>query len=85
MGMVIIEGFSRFRMYHKEGLDRLGVDINVFKVGTFKSAVEPYLRDDMSDPAKEANLEWLGDLWRVWVADVAAARGLTVEQLEEYI
>ncbi len=85
MGMVILEGFSRFRMYHKEGLDRLGVDIHVFKVGTFKSAVEPYLRDDMSDPAKEANLEWLGDLWRVWVADVATARGMTVEQLEDYI
>ncbi len=85
MGMVILEGFSRFRMYHKEGLDRLGVDIHVFKVGTFKSAVEPYLRDSMSDPAKEANLEWLGDLWNIWVADVAAARGVTVEQLEEYI
>ena len=85
MGMVILEGFSRFRMYHKEGLDRLGVDVNVFKVGTFKSAVEPYLRDDMSEPAREANLEWLGDLWNIWVAEAAAARGLTVEQLEDYI
>ena len=84
MGGMIIEGFGRYRMYYKEGLDKLGIDLHVFKVGTFKSAVEPYLRDDMSEFAKEANEEWLGDLWRIYLDEVAAARGISTEKLNEY-
>jgi protease-4 len=85
MGLMMLEGFSRYRMYYKEGIDKLGLDWNVFKVGEYKSAVEPYLRNGMSDEAKEANLEWMGDLWRVYLEDVAGARGIEVEKLEEYI
>ena len=84
MGAVILEGFGRYRMYYKEGIDKLGLDVHIFKVGTYKSAVEPYLRDDMSEYAKEANSEWLGDLWRIYLDDVAAARGTTPERLNEY-
>jgi protease-4 len=84
MGLVLLEGFGRYKMYYKDGIDRLGVDVHVFRVGEFKSAVEPYLRDDMSPEAKEANLEWLGDLWRIYLEDVAQARGIPVERLEEY-
>jgi len=84
MGGVVLEGFGRYKMYYREGIERLGLDVHVFRVGEFKSAVEPYLRNDMSPEAKEANLEWLGDLWRIYLEDVAAARGMTVEQLEEY-
>ncbi|MEE8525338.1 MAG: signal peptide peptidase SppA [Thermoanaerobaculia bacterium] len=85
MGMVFLDGYGRFRTYYKEGLDRIEVDWNVFKVGEYKSAVEPFLRRDMSDEAKTANLEWMGDLWRSYVDDVAAARGLTAEALDESI
>ncbi|MCW8985325.1 MAG: signal peptide peptidase SppA [Thermoanaerobaculales bacterium] len=84
MGGVVLYGFGRYKMYYKEGIDRLGLDVHVFRVGEYKSAVEPYLRNDMSPEAKEANLEWLGDLWRIYLEDVAAARGMSVEQLEEY-
>jgi len=84
MGGVVLEGFGRYKMYYKDGIDRLGLDVHVFRVGEYKSYVEPYLRNDMSPEAKEANLEWLGDLWRIYLEDVAAARGMTVEQLEEY-
>ncbi len=84
MGLILLEGFGRYTMYYKDGIDRLGVDVHVFRVGEYKSAVEPYLRDDMSPEAKEANLEWLGDLWRIYLEDVAEARGIPVEQLEEY-
>lgn len=76
MGMVFTDGYSSYRTYYRDGLDRLGVDVNVFRVGEFKSAVEPYLRDDMSPEAREANLEWMGDLWSYWLDEVAAARGL---------
>jgi len=84
MGGVVLEGFGRYKMYYKEGIDRLGLDVHVFRVGEYKSAVEPYLRDDMSPEARVANLEWLGDLWRIYLEETAAARGMTVDQLEEY-
>jgi len=84
MGGIMLEGFGRYRMYYKEGLDKLGIDVNVFKVGTFKSAVEPYLRNDMSEYAKESNEDWLGDLWQIYLDEVAAARGLKPETLNEY-
>ncbi len=85
MGMVLLDGYGRFRTYHKEGLDKAEIDYNVFRVGEYKSAVEPFLRDDMSEAAKEANLDWLGDLWRDYVNDVAAARGMTPEAFTEGI
>jgi protease-4 len=84
MGMVVIEGFGRYKMYYKDGIDRLGLDVHVFRVGEYKSAVEPYLRNDMSPEAKEANLEWLGDLWQIYLDDVATARGMPVDQFEKY-
>lgn len=84
MGFVILEGFGRYKMYYKDGIDRLGLDVHVFRVGEYKSYVEPYIRDDMSPEAKEANLEYLGDLWRIYLEDVAKARGIAVERLEEY-
>jgi protease-4 len=85
MGIAIPEGFGRFRTYYKDGIDRLEVDYHIFKVGKFKSAVEPYLRNDMSDAAREANLDWMGDLWRVYLADISAARGISEEVITGYI
>jgi len=84
-GALLLEGYGRYRTYYRDLIDRLEIDWNVFRVGTFKSAVEPYLRRDMSEAARTANLEWLGDLWRTWLADVAAARGVPVEVLEDYV
>jgi len=83
-GAVILQGFGRYRMYYKEGIDKLGLDVHVFKVGTYKSAVEPFLLDGMSGDAKQANREWLGDLWRIYLDEAAAARGMTAAQLDNY-
>ncbi len=85
MGAVILEGFGRFRTYFKSFLDLVGVKYHIFKVGTFKSAVEPYLYDGMSDNAKEANLLWLGVLWDAYKNDVANARGLSNGDIESYV
>ena len=52
LGFVLIDGYGRYRMFFKEALDKLGVDINVFRVGAFKSAVEAYTRTDMSPEDK---------------------------------
>ncbi len=85
MGMVLIEGYGRYGTYYKGLIDKLQVDWNVFKVGTFKSAVEPYIRNNMSEAAKEANLDWMGDLWESYKSDVAAARKKTPDEIQSYI
>lgn len=80
---VVLEGFASYGPYFGEALeDKLGVDVHVFKVGEFKSAVEPYVLDAASPEAKEADLYWLGDLWQRHLGDIARARKLSVEQLE---
>ncbi|MET1255584.1 signal peptide peptidase SppA [Aliikangiella maris] len=84
-GMVFLTGFSRVGTYFKSLLDNLDVNMHVFKVGTYKSAVEPFIRDNMSEEAKEANRAWLADLWEGFTQDVAARRSMTKDDLLAYI
>ncbi len=73
-GSVLLEGLGVYQNYFKDGLEKLGVEVNVFRVGEYKSAVEPFLRNDMSDEAKAANREWLQDLWQSYDKTVSASR-----------
>jgi protease-4 len=84
-GAVLLEGLGRWRTYYKEGLDRLGVDVHVFRVGEYKSAVEPYTRTGPSPEAREADRKWLSDLWGIWLEEVAASRKLQPADLSAYI
>lgn len=79
MGAVDIRGFSVFRLYLREMLDKLAINMHVFRVGTFKSAVEPFLRNDMSPEDREANSLWLGNLWQVYRDDIVRHRKLDAE------
>ena len=81
-GWILLDGFDRSKMYYKSFLDKLKISVNVIRVGTFKSAVEPYLRDDMSDAAKKANLAYLDVLWASWVDVVSTNRSLTPESIQ---
>jgi protease-4 len=85
MGLMLIEGYSSYGMFFKEGLDKLGVDVNIFRVGKYKSAVEPFLRNNMSDEAKEADLKYLEVLWGEYLQDIAAGRGLKVEAIKDFV
>jgi len=85
MGGVFLEGFGVYTNYFKEALDKLGVNVHVFRVGEYKSAVEPFLRNDMSPEAKAANQEWLGDLWGDYVDTVGQARKLGEGATDSYI
>jgi protease-4 len=85
MGAVFLTGYGVYRNYYKSALDKLLVRIHVFIVGTFKSALEPFLRDDMSAPAKTANLAWLEDLWGAYRSDMAGLRPLEPEDFDAYI
>jgi protease-4 len=80
-GMVWIDGFSAYRQFYREGLDKLEVEVNLFKVGEFKSAMEPFVRNDMSPEAKEANLYWIGGLWQQYLEGVSRHRGVPLENL----
>jgi len=84
-GTIWIDGYSSYRHFYREGLDKLAVEINLFRVGKYKSAMEPYIRDDMSDAAKEAGKFWLGNLWQQYLEGVAKHRGLILESLQASI
>jgi len=84
-GMVWIDGFSVYRQFYRDGLDKLEVEVNLFKVGEYKSAMEPFIRDDMSPEAKEANLYWIGGLWQQYLEGVSRHRGIPLENLSDAI
>ncbi|WP_019530544.1 signal peptide peptidase SppA [Dasania marina] len=85
MGAVAIQGYGVYRSYYREALDKLSIDFHVFRVGEFKSALEPFIRNSMSEPAKEANLTWLNQLWRQYGATIAQRRELDVEDVNTYV
>jgi protease IV len=84
-GMVLLEGLGRYRNYYRSALDKIGVQMHVFRVGKFKSAVEPYLLDGPSDAARESDRYWLEDVWTVFLDDIASARGLETSELRAMI
>lgn len=80
-GMVWIDGYSAYRQFYREGLDKLEIEVNLFRAGKYKSAGEPWVRSDMSPEAKEANLHWIGDLWYQYLELVSRHRGVPAEDL----
>ena len=76
-----LHGFATNGLYYKSLLDKLKVSTHVFRVGTYKSAVEPFIRDDMSPAAREADSRWIGELWQNYLNTIAANRQITAQQL----
>jgi protease-4 len=85
MGQVWLSGLGIYRHYFKSALDKLQVDFHVFRVGTYKSALEPFMRNDMSADDRESNQAWLTVLWEAYKTDVAALRRLPAERIDDYI
>ncbi len=85
MGGVALTGFGIYRNYFKSALEKLMIQFHVFRVGTYKSALEPFLRNDMSEYAKEANLAWLSVLWETYSRNIAELRGLPHDAIDNYI
>ncbi|OZT83170.1 signal peptide peptidase SppA [Vibrio sp. 03_296] len=80
-GGVMLKGYSAFNLYYKTLLEKLDVTTHVFRVGTYKSAIEPFVRDDMSPAAKESATRWLTQLWSAFVDDVANNRQIDPKTL----
>ena len=84
-GLVLIEGFGYFNAYFAEAINKLKVDVNVFRVGQYKSFVEPFLRNDMSAEDKLAAKRWLDGLWQIFRDDIIAARSLEPAAFDAYV
>lgn len=80
-GVVDLHGFATNGLYYKSLLDKLKVTTHVFRVGTYKSAVEPFIRDDMSRAARDADSRWIGELWQNYLNTVSANRQIGAQQL----
>ncbi|EMZ4593721.1 signal peptide peptidase SppA [Salmonella enterica] len=80
-GQVDLHGFATNGLYYKTLLDKLKVSTHVFRVGIYKSAVEPFIRDDMSPAAREADSRWIGELWQNYLHTVSANRQISPQQL----
>lgn len=74
MGLALFQGPGGSRLYYKGLLEKVGANVHVYRVGKFKSAVEPYLLDKASPEAKEASQALYASLWQGWQADIAKAR-----------
>lgn len=84
-GLVWLDGYSVYRQYYQELIEKLSVEINLFRAGEYKSAGEPYIRNDMSPAAREANQFWLGSLWQLYLDGVSRQRGLRPSELRTAI
>jgi protease-4 len=85
MGLVYVDGFSYYRMFLKEAIDKLGVDVNIFRAGTFKSFTDQFSRSDMAASEREESSVWLEALWNAYQQDVTRARSLPANALNEYV
>jgi protease IV len=85
MGEVSVHGFSYYRMYYKDAIDKLEIDSNVFKAGTFKSFTDQFSRSDMAPSEREETSLWLESLWSAYSQDVTRARSLPATALKDFI
>jgi protease-4 len=85
MGLVYLDGFSYYRMYLKDAIEKLNVDVNVFRAGTFKSYTDEFSRSDMAPSEREETSVWLEALWNAYQQDVTRARSLPDGSLNEFV
>src|SRR6202049_3601872 len=85
MGLIYLDGFSYYRMFLKDAIDKLGVDVNVFRAGTYKSFTDQFSRSDMAASEREESSVWLGSVWTAYQQDVTRARSLPAGALNEFV
>ena len=83
MGMMELNGLSSKQMFFKGALEKFGVGVQVIRVGDYKSAVEPYIRTDLSEANERQTEALLGDLWGKFLNIVADSRELDTADLQQ--
>ncbi len=84
MGGVDLHGLGTFRLFFKDAIDNLKINYNIFRVGTFKSALEPVMRNSMSTEARSQNMTWLTALWNTITTDIIRERNLSQDSIQKY-
>jgi protease-4 len=84
-GRVLLQGFGGYRNYYRDALDAIGVTVNVFKAGRYKSAVEPFAQNEPSEEARRDEAALLDDLWAQYLSSVESARGLPAGSITRMI
>lgn len=82
-GSISWNGLSAQKMYFTRVLEKIGVEMQILKVGTFKSAVEPYFRTSMSDADRKQTEVYLNGIWNVLKEGVSLSRGISTEELDK--
>ena len=85
MGAVNLEGMSSFQYYYAEAIEKLDVNVHIFRVGEFKSAVEPFELNGMSDAARGNYEQWLNESWQLFLDDVSREREISSTQINDII
>lgn len=85
IGAVGVEGYGSYQPYFRDALDKLGVTVNVFRSGPYKSLAEPFVRSDMSPEIKAETTELFDAIWSRYESDVVAARKLPAGALTAYV
>lgn len=84
MGSLVIDGFGGSNLYFKDFLDRYGFEAHVYRVGNYKEAVEPFIRNDMSEESKEVNMRMLDKLWAGFSEKIEKHRKLESGSINRY-
>ena len=84
IGNVDIHGLSATTIFYKGLMDKIGIEAQVLKVGTYKSAVEPFMLTHMSDASKEQQLHYMGNIWNSICTQIATSRNVSVEKINEW-
>lgn len=85
MGTVLLTGYGAYPSYMKDALDKLKVNVHVFRVGDYKDAIEPFTRNSMSEPSREHTSQWLNSLWRVFTSRIEQSRSLPTDAINDYV
>ncbi len=85
LGNVALTGFAYYGSYFKEAADKLAIKFHLFKVGNYKDAAEPFVRNNMSDASREHNASWINELWGRYTSIIEEKRGLPSGAVKTYI
>ncbi len=80
-GMLNLKGLASERTFYKNTLDKVGVEMQIFKVGSYKSAVEPFMQTSMSDASREQTTEYLQEIWNFQLSNISKSRSIPVDAL----
>lgn len=85
MGSVLLTGYGSYRNYFSDAIDKLNINLHVFRAGNYKDAIEPFTRMSMSDESREHNSQWIDQLWSIYTSRVENQRQLPKDAINDYV